>query len=170
MARRPGAGESRGRRCPGGRPLERGRLQRGFTLVELVVALAVLSLASAGVLGGLLYSLTENRRGFARAQAAAWVQSELDFLRVQGYGIPVTTTPRRVPDPTHPMNDPTTGYLPNYGDLAEPRIPPGFFQAEIEVVQIPGLPLKQLTVRLYQRPDSPPYTILATYVSQFTYP
>ncbi len=142
----------------------------GFTLIEVMVALAVLSLVATTVLSGIMYSLSEGRRVFDRAQAAAWVQSELDFLRVQGYGIPVTGTPRRVPDAGNPLNDPATGYLPDYGNLSEPRIPQGFYQAEIEVTQVVGLPLKQLTVRLYQSPSSPPYTILATYVSQFTYP
>lgn len=145
-------------------------MARGFTLLEVIIAMVVLSVVATTVLGGLLYTLGEARRGYDRAQAAAWVQSELDFLRVQGYGIPATATPRRIPDPTNPQNDPTTGYYPNYGALAEPRIPIGFYQAEIEVTAVGGLPLKQLTVRLYRTPGSPPYTILASYVSQFDYP
>jgi hypothetical protein len=132
--------------------------------------MAILSVVALTVLGGLLYTLTEAQRGYDRAQAAAWVQSELDFLRVQGYGIPVTASPRRIPDPANPQNDPATGYYPDYGGLAEPRIPEGFSQAEIEVTTVVGLPLKQLTVRLYRTPSSPPYTILVSYVSQFDYP
>ncbi len=147
------------------------KCQSGFTLIEVVVAMAILGLIATSVLGGILTSMTEARRGYNRAQAAAWVQSELDFLRVQGYGIPTTATPRRIPDPTDPANDPTTGYLPSYGGIDEPRIPDGFYQAEIEVTNDPtGLPLKRLAVRLYQTPDAPPYTILVTYVSQFDYP
>ncbi|MDR7523274.1 MAG: type II secretion system protein [Armatimonadota bacterium] len=142
----------------------------GFTLIEIVVTLAILGLVATGVMGGLLSAMAESRRGFDRAQAVAWVQSELDFLRIQGYGIAPTATPRRIPDPTHPDNDPATGYLPNYGDLEEPRIPPGFYQAEVEVSEVSGLPLKRLAVRLYQRPGSPPYTILVTYVSRFETP
>jgi hypothetical protein len=122
------------------------------------------------VLGGLLYSLGEARRGYDRAQAAAWVQSELDFLRVQGYGVPLTGTPRRIPDTSNPQNDPATGYLLDYGGLSEPRIPGGFYQAEIEVTAVGGVPLRQLTVRLYRTAGSSPYTILASYVSQFDYP
>jgi len=124
----------------------------GFTLIEVQVALSVL--------GGLLYALTEARRGYDRAQAAAWVQSELDFLRVQGYGIAIST--RTVTQ--------TTGYLADYGGIAEPRIPDGFYEAEIAVIQVSGMPLKQLTVRLRQAPGAGWYTILTTYVSQFAYP
>lgn len=134
------------------------------------MTVVVLGVAATTVMGGLLSTMTAARRGFNRAQAVAWVQSELDFLRVQGYGVATTPTPRRIPDPTNPQNDPATGYLPDYGSIQEPRIPPGFFQAEIDVAQEIGLPLKRLTVRLYQTSIAQPYTILVTYVSQFTYP
>lgn len=144
------------------------RGQRGFTLIETMVAVSILSLLSTMVLGGILSSMTSARRAYSRAQAAAWVQSELDFLRVQGYGL-VTGT-RSIPDTSNPANDPSTGYLPNYGALAEPRIPDGFFQAEIVVTDVIGLPLKQLTVRLYETVGGNPYTILSTHVSNFNYP
>lgn len=150
--------------------MSRRRSTGGFTLLEVVVSVAILGLISTTVMSGLLFTMSETRRGFNRAQAAAWVQSELDFLRVQGYGVATTVTPRRIPDPTNPANDPTTGYVPDYGVLQEPRIPPGFFQAEVEVTVVGALPLKRLVVRLYQFSGSPPYTILATYVSQFSYP
>jgi prepilin-type N-terminal cleavage/methylation domain-containing protein len=150
--------------------VRRSQRANGFTLLEVIIAMAVLSVLATTVLGGILYALGEARRGYDRAQAAAWVQSELDFLRVQGYGIPLTATPRRIPDTTNPQNDPITGYYPDYGNLAEPRIPGGFYQAEIEVTTVAGVPLKQLTVRLYQTAASPPYTILVSYVSQFDYP
>ncbi len=142
---------------------------QGFSLIEVVVSIAILGLIATTVMGGLLSSMTETRRGYNRAQAFAWVQSELDFLRVQGYGI-ATTTSRLIPDTSNPANDPTTGYLPNYGALAEPHVPDGFYQAEIAVTQVTGLPVKQLTVRLYQTQGSSAYTILVTYVSQFNYP
>ncbi len=132
----------------------------GFTLIEVVVAMAILSMVATSTLGGLLYALADSRRAYDRAQAAAWVQSELDFLRLQGYGIAIST--RTV--------DQTTGYIPDYGAIPEPRIPAGFYDAVIDVSQVTGLPLKQLTVRLRQTEGSPWYTILTTYVSQFTYP
>ncbi len=128
------------------------------------MAIAVVGIMATTVLGGVLFTLTQANRAYTRAQAAAWVQSELDFLRVQGYGIPVTVAPRRFPDTTLPNN----GYL-DYGALTEPRVPFGFYQAEVEVSAVSGLPLKRLVVRLYQTPASEPYTILVSYVSNFTY-
>lgn len=136
------------------------RKNGGFSLIEVMVAMAILSMAATSTLGGVLYAMADSRRGYDRAQAAAWVQSELDFLRLQGYGIAVST--RTVTQ--------TTGYMPDYGAIPEPRIPQGFSDAAIDVTQVSGLPLKQLTVRLRQTAASPWYTILTTYVSQFTYP
>lgn len=130
------------------------------------MALAVLGMMATTVLGGVLFSLTQSRRAFIRAQAAAWVQSELDFLRVQGYGIPITVAPRRFPDATDPYAN--NGYI-DYGELLEPRVPAGFYQAGVEVTEVSGLPLKRLVVRLYQTPTSQPYTILVTYVANFSY-
>lgn len=140
--------------------MKRRQRAAGFTLIEVQVALALLAMVATTVLGGLFYTLTEARRGYDRAQAAAWVQSELDFLRLQGYGIAVSS--RTV--------DQTTGYLPDYGGISEPRIPQGFYEAEIAVTQVAGMPLKQLTVRLRQAVGAQWYTILTTYVSQFVYP
>lgn len=134
---------------------------RGFTLVEVVIAMAVLSIIAYTVPSGLMYALGQARRGFDRAQAAAWVQAEMDFLRVQGYGLAAGT--RTVP---------ADGYLA-YGDIPEPPIPAGFDRAEIVVEDLQpslGIPLKSLTVRLYHAPTSPPYTILVTYVANFDYP
>ena len=142
--------------------------QRGFTLIETMITVSIVGLLATTVLGGMLSSMTSSRRAFVRAQAAAWVQSELDFLRVQGYGLP--TGSRSIPDTTNPANDPTTGYMPNYGTLEEPRIPQGFFQAQIVVTDVVGLPLKQLTVRLYETAGGTPYTILSTHISNFNYP
>lgn len=130
------------------------------------MAVAVLGMVATTVLGGVLFSLTQSRRAFIRAQAAAWVQSELDFLRVQGYSIPITAARRRFPDATDPNGN--NGYI-DYGDLLEPRVPAGFYQAEVEVTAVSGLPLKRLVVRLYQTPTSQPYTILVTYVANFSY-
>jgi hypothetical protein len=133
-----------------------------------MITVSIVGMLATMVLGGVMASMTSSRRAYTRAQAAAWVQSELDFLRVQGYGLATGT--RNIPDTTNPANDPTTGYLPNYGTLEEPRIPPGFFQAQIVVTDVVGLPLKQLTVRLYESAGGTPYTILSTHVSNFNYP
>jgi prepilin-type N-terminal cleavage/methylation domain-containing protein len=135
--------------------------QSGFTLIEIVVATALLGVVSTTVLGGLLYGMTEARRGKVRGEAAAWVQAELDYLRLQGYSFIPSVGSERVLTQT-------TGYT-SYGDLQEPRIPSGFDHARILAENVSGLALRKLTIVLYENSDSPPYTILTTFVSNFTH-
>ncbi len=149
------------------RRLGRGRILRGeggFTLVELVVSATVLALMLTTVLGGLLYGMTEARRGKLRAEAAAWVQAELDFLRVQGYSFLADD----VAAGTRTLTQ-TSGYT-TYGELTEPRIPAGFARAVIQAEDVASPPLRKLTVTLYETLTSPPYTILSTYVANFSTP
>lgn len=137
--------------------------QRGFTLVEVVVGTALLGLAATVVLGGLLYGMTEARRGKQRAEAAAWVQAELDYLRLRGYSF----DPDLDVGNTRTLTQ-TDGYT-TYGDITEPRIPPGFERAEIRADDHTTLPLRRLTVILYESVNSRPYVILSTYVAHFTH-
>src|SRR3989304_2192501 len=109
----PGSPPGRRRRAG----IRRGRA--GFPLVELVVSATVLALMATTVLGGLLYGMTEARRGKLRAEAAAWVQAELDYLRVQGYSFLADDAAPRARTLTQ------SGGYTTYGDLAEPRIPAG---------------------------------------------
>lgn len=139
------------------------RGQAGFTLIETVVATALLGIVATIVLSGLLYGMTEARRGQRRAAAAAWVQAELDYLRIQGYSFladDVATGTRTLTQ---------TGGYTTYGNLEEPRIPAGFDRAVIKAEDLSGVPVRKLTVTLYETPSSPPYTILSTYVANFTY-
>ncbi len=115
------------------------------------------------VLSGLLYGMTAARRGQIRGTAAAWVQAELDYLRVQGYSFLAAD----VAAGTRTLTQ-TQGYTA-YGDLSEPRIPPGFDRAVVKAENVAGLPLRKLTVTLYETPTSPPFTILTTYVANFSY-
>ncbi|MDQ7828320.1 MAG: type II secretion system protein [Armatimonadota bacterium] len=130
----------------------------GFSLVEIVVATALVGVLATILLGGLLFALKEARRGKVRAAAAAWVQAELDYLRIQGYSVPAASR----------TLTPTSGYTA-YGDLEEPRLPEEFDRAEIVTEDLVSPPVRRLTVRLYETASSPPYTILSTYVSNFTY-
>ncbi|MGH2374521.1 MAG: type II secretion system protein [bacterium] len=135
----------------------------GFTLVEIVVSTAILGLVTSALLSGLMYGMTAARRGQVRGTAAAWVQAELDYLRVQGYPFLADD----VAAGTRTLTK-TLGYT-TYGNLSEPRIPEQFDRAVVKAEDVAGLPLRRLTVTLYETPESPPFTILATYVSNFTY-
>jgi hypothetical protein len=82
-------------------------------------------------------------------------------LRLQGY--PFLTVPS-----TRTLSQ-TTGYT-TFGDVTEPQIPAGFDHADIVAADVSGIPVRQITIRLYQSQTSPPYTILSTYVANFIYP
>lgn len=131
----------------------------GVALVESVVAMFILGVLTASALGGLLFGITGAHSSQARAAAAAWEQSELDYLLLQRYaGLAVSTrTLTR-----------STGYT-TYGDYAEPQIPTGFDHAIVDVQDVAGEPVRQVTVTLYQTPSSP-YTVFSTYVSNVTSP
>src|SRR3972149_9772098 len=136
------------------------RGQAGFTLVELVVSATVLALMATTVLGGLLYGMTEARRGKLRAEAAAWVQAELDYLRVQGYSFLADD----VAAGTRTLTQ-SSGYT-TYGDLAEPRIPAGVDRAVIRAEDGAAPPLRKLTLPPYSTPECRAAPILPTHEAQ----
>ncbi len=135
------------------------RARGGFTLVETVVSVALAGVMATTVLGGLMFCITQAQTGRTRADAAAWAQAELDYLRLEGY--PFLTNTRTLTQ--------TTGYT-TFGDVTEPGIPAGFDHAIVAAQDVSGMPVRQVTIRLYQTPSSVPYTILSTYVANFLYP
>jgi prepilin-type N-terminal cleavage/methylation domain-containing protein len=140
--------------------------QRGFTLLEVIVAAALLSVIAAGVTGGLLFGLKEASQGKYRGAAAGWLEAELDFLRLQGYtnlGGYVALGNRVLTVPTDP--DYTT-----YGSLQEPRIPAGFDRAEVQVTDIVTPALRKITVKIYRTPGATPLATAVTYVATVTTP
>ena len=133
--------------------------QRGFTLMETVVATAVLGILVTSALGGLLFGITEARYSQNRAAASAWEQAELEYLLLQGYsGLSIST--RTLTQ--------TTGYT-TYGGYSEPQIPAGFDHATVSVQAVAGVTVKQVTATLYQTASSP-YTVFSTYLSNYTHP
>lgn len=136
------------------------RGQRGFTLLEAVVAVALLGILAPTVLGGLLFGIAQARGSLDRAAADAWAQEELDYLLIQGYsGLTVPTT-RTLTQ--------TAGYT-NYGAISEPQIPAGFDHAVISLQAVAGASAKQLTVTLYRGPSTPPIST-ATFISNLASP
>ncbi len=137
----------------------RARRLCGFTLIETIVSTALLGVIALTVLGGLLFGMTQAHSGVNRAAAAAWAQTEMDYIRVHAYQ-GLSTGSR--------MLTPTTGYT-TYGNISEPQIPTGFDHATITIAVVNGLPVKQATVTLYQSPSSV-YATLITYVADHTRP
>lgn len=127
------------------------------------MATVVLGMVAMTLLGGLLYGMKEAQRGKIRAAAASWVQAEIDYLRLGGYSFL----------PTDVVNGTRTLYTSNgytsYGNLQEPRIPEGFERAVLDIDDIAGIPVRKLTIRLYETSTSNPYTIIQTYISDFRY-
>lgn len=133
--------------------------------MEVLVASVLLGVVLIFVLGGLLYGMKEGSRGMARAATAAWMDAEVNFLRVQGYaGLAddVTAGTRTLTQ--------TTGYT-IYGGLTEPTIPVGSDRAEVVVTNVTGLSLRQITLRLFETPASTsPEAVLSTYVANVSSP
>lgn len=140
-------------RDPRDRPLS------GFTLIETVVSTALLGVIALTVLGGLLFGMTQAHSGLNRAAAAAWAQTEMDYIQVHGYQ-GLSTGTRTLTQ--------TSGYT-TYGNVSEPQIPNGFDHATITITAVAGLPVKQATVILYQSPSSV-YATLITDVADHTQP
>lgn len=135
------------------------RNERGVALLESVVSVFLLGVLVTSALSGLMFGITGAQQGRARVAASAWQQAELDYLLLQGYAGLVVST-RTLTQ--------STGYS-TYGDYAEPPIPSGFDHALVDVRNLIGMPVKQLTVTLFQQPASP-YATFSTYLSNFTSP
>lgn len=135
------------------------RTERGVALLESVVSIFLLGVLVTSAFGGLMFGITGAHQGRARVAASAWQQAEFDYLLLHGYsGLAVSA--RTLTQ--------STGYT-TYGDYAEPSIPTGFDHAVVDVRNLLGVPVKQLTVTLYQTPLSP-YATFSTYLSNFTSP
>lgn len=128
-------------------------------MIETIVSMALLGVISLTVLGGLLFGMTQTHSGLNRAAAAAWGQTELDYLRAEGYSN-LTAGTRTLTS--------TSGYT-TYGSIAEPTIPAGFDHAVVTVSTVGSLAVKQATVTLYQSPSSV-YATLSTYVANYMHP
>ena len=143
------------------RPFPRAlRVSQGFTVIETVVATALLGILTLTVLGGLLFGMTQAHGGQNRAAAASWAQAELAFLSLEGYANLTVPTTRTLTQ---------SGGYTTFGAISEPQIPAGFDHAVVSIQAVAGVSVKQTTVTLYSDASSA-YTTLSTYVSNYTHP
>ena len=82
------------------------RASRGFTLVEVLVAMLIIGLTTPLLMGAVIGSLTRTRESQGRSSATVWVQGEIEYLRrlcyaglLTGIG---TTYPRKVTGSAQP--------------------------------------------------------------------
>lgn len=65
--------------------------ERGFTLLETVIAFMIVMIASLGVVSVFMYSVNYNAGGSNRLQAIAIAQQQLEQLRAAKFNAPVGT-------------------------------------------------------------------------------
>lgn len=123
------------------------------------MALAILGVSAAMALSGLLFGMTQAQRARARAESGAWMQAELDYLRSQGHA----GLADDVAAGTRTLTQ-TAGYT-TFGSLVEPQIPPGSDRAVVRVTDVTDMPLRLVTVTLFDDPGSTPALVLSSYVT-----
>jgi len=138
----------------------RDRCDRGFTLIETIVSTGILGFLVLFVLQGLLFGIANARTDVNRAAAGAWAQSEIDYLRLEGYANLTVPTSRTLTA--------TSGYT-TFGNISEPTIPAGFDHAVVSIQAVAGLAADQVTITLYQ-PSTTVYAIYGTYIASYTHP
>lgn len=84
---------------------------KGFTYIEVLVAILIIGLVTPVFVGGLLGSLTHARRAQDHGGATAWLQGEVEYLRGQCYERLSPSTRKITSETLRP---------------GEPRLPAGF--------------------------------------------
>ena len=139
---------------PGSR-LDRGR-ESGVGLVDVLIGLTILGFVTASLLSVFISGIAQAHNSGIRGEAAAWVQSELDYLRFVGYTSSCLNPGTRTITPT---SVPCTS--------VEPALPADLAQATVQVENNIGQTgLKRITIQAFQTTGSVLYRV-ATYEAQF---
>ena len=133
----------------------------GVTLVDVMVGLTILAFVAASLFAIFLSAIAQAHTSGVRGEAAAWAQSEIDFLRYVGYGHSCLSAGTRTITPTSA----SCAAAPLAG--LEPSLPSSLAQATVQVENNIGQTgLKRITIQVSQFP-SVVLERVVTYETQF---
>jgi len=131
--------------------------ERGIGLVDVMIGLTVLAFVTTSLLSVFLSSIAQAHASGVRAEAATWVQGEVDYLRWLGYANACLAQGTRTLTP-----------ISSGCTALEPSLPREFAQATVQVeANVLGQPgLKRITIEVSQVPGTVFYRVV-TYETQF---
>ena len=130
--------------------------EAGLTLVDVIIGLTILAFVTAALYTVLLSGIAQAQTSGVRGEAAAWAQSEIDYLRYVGYTSVCLNAGTRTITPT---SLPCTS--------VEPTLPAELAQATVQVEYNVGQAgLKRITIQVSRAPGVVLYRVV-TYETQF---
>jgi prepilin-type N-terminal cleavage/methylation domain-containing protein len=110
---------------------EAARGERGFTLVEAIIALVILAIATMGIFAAFAYSTRLNSGNSRRSQALSVMQKEVELLRSAKFVIGATDsyTPVDCNDPRRNLTG--TGGVPR--TMTCPSVDGSMYQIDTEI-------------------------------------
>jgi hypothetical protein len=130
--------------------------ETGVTLIDVMVGLTILAFVTVALLNIFISGIAQARTSGVRGVAAAWAQSEIDYLRYVGYASSCLATGTRT---ITPASIPCTS--------VEPMLPAGLAQAIVQVENNIGQTgLKRIGIEIDRAPGIVLYKV-ATYETQF---
>jgi len=130
--------------------------EAGLTLVDVIIGLTILAFVTAALYTVLLSGIAQAQTSGVRGEAAAWAQSEIDYLRYVGYTSVCLNAGTRTITPT---SLPCTS--------VEPTLPAELAQATVQVeYNIGQAGLKRITIQVSRAPGVVLYRVV-TYETQF---
>jgi len=128
----------------------------GVTLIDVMVGLTILAFVTAALLSIFISGIAQARTSGVRGEAAAWAQSEIDYLRYVGYTNSCLSAGTRT---ITPASVPCTS--------VEPTLPPDLAQATVQVENNVGQTgLKRITIQVSRESGIVLYRVV-TYETQF---
>jgi Tfp pilus assembly protein PilV len=126
------------------------------TLIDVMIGLVILAFATASLFAIFLSAIAQARTSGVRGEAAAWAQSEIDYLRYVGYTSSCLNAGTRTITSTSIPCTPL-----------EPALPASLAQATVQVENNIGQPgLKRITIQVSQFPGVVLQRVV-TYETQF---